>query len=172
MLVPLSARNETRLREAAARLADFAAAHADDAALDLHDLAYTLQVGRDAMEARLGLMVSDKAELARCLRAWLDDAGAGEVFQAAPGKAQKEALALFAGDEELAGVVEGWWRNGKQAKLLDLWVKGLDLDWARLRAGAGRRRISLPGYPFANERYWLKPVSVKPQRWGWLPRPR
>ncbi|KAF1018226.1 MAG: 3-ketoacyl-CoA thiolase [Burkholderia gladioli] len=161
VLVPLSARNETRLREAAARLADFAAAHADDAALDLHDLAYTLQVGRDAMEARLGLMVSDKAELARCLRAWLDDAGAGEVFQAAPGKAQKEALALFAGDEELAGVVEGWWRNGKQAKLLDLWVKGLDLDWARLRAGAGRRRISLPGYPFANERYWLKPVSAE-----------
>ncbi|MEX3547626.1 MAG: SDR family NAD(P)-dependent oxidoreductase [Burkholderia sp.] len=161
VLVPLSAKNETRLREAAARLADFAAAHADDAAVDLHDLAYTLQVGRDAMDARLGLVVSDKAELARCLRAWLDDAGTGEVLQAACGKAQKETLAAFAGDEELAGVVEGWWRNGKQAKLLDLWVKGLDLDWARLQAGAGRRRISLPGYPFADERYWLEPLLVE-----------
>ncbi|MEX3525941.1 MAG: SDR family NAD(P)-dependent oxidoreductase [Burkholderia sp.] len=161
VLVPLSAKNETRLREAAARLADFAAARADDASVDLHDLAYTLQVGRDAMEARLGLVVSDKAELARRLRAWLDDAGTGEVLQAARGKAQKEALAAFAGDEELAGVVEGWWRNGKQAKLLDLWVKGLDLDWARLQAGAGRRRISLPGYPFADERYWLEPLPVE-----------
>ncbi|MEX3611469.1 MAG: SDR family NAD(P)-dependent oxidoreductase [Burkholderia sp.] len=161
VLVPLSAKNETRLREAVARLADFAAAHADDAAVDLHDLAYTLQVGRDAMEARLGLVVNDKAELVRCLRAWLDDAGAGEVLQATRGKAQKEALAAFSGDEELAGVVEGWWRNGKQAKLLDLWVKGLDLNWARLQAGAGRRRISLPGYPFADERYWITPLSAE-----------
>ncbi|MEX3605205.1 MAG: SDR family NAD(P)-dependent oxidoreductase [Burkholderia sp.] len=165
VLVPLSAKNETRLREAVARLADFVTVHADDAAVDLHDFAYTLQVGRDAMEARLGLVVNDKAELARRLRAWLDDPGAGEVLQQAAvvarGKAQKEALAAFSGDEELAGVVEGWWRNGKQTKLLDLWVKGLDIDWARLQAGAGRRRISLPGYPFADERYWLKPLSAE-----------
>ncbi|WP_096716360.1 SDR family NAD(P)-dependent oxidoreductase [Paraburkholderia acidicola] len=158
VLVPLSAKNGARLREAAARLADFAAAHADDAAVDLRDLAYTLQVGRDAMEVRLGLIVQGKAELAQRLRAWLDDAASGEVIQGARGKAQKEALAAFTGDEELAGVVENWWHKGKHARLLDVWVKGLEIDWTRLQTGAGRRRISLPGYPFADERYWLKPV--------------
>ena len=39
-----------------------------------------------------------------------------------------------------------------------LWVKGLVFDWNRLYGENKPRRISLPTYPFARERYWV-PVN-------------
>lgn len=39
-----------------------------------------------------------------------------------------------------------------------LWVAGLCPDWAALHDG-GARRVSLPGYPFERQSYWLPPVS-------------
>ncbi|MED1721282.1 non-ribosomal peptide synthetase/type I polyketide synthase [Brevibacillus parabrevis] len=35
-----------------------------------------------------------------------------------------------------------------------MWLYGVDLDWKRFYDGERRRRISLPGYPFAKKRYW------------------
>jgi acyl transferase domain-containing protein len=43
-----------------------------------------------------------------------------------------------------------------------LWVKGLAFDWRRLYAGAMPRRVSLPTYPFAQERYWISRTDVAP----------
>jgi acyl transferase domain-containing protein/acyl carrier protein/thioesterase domain-containing protein/nucleoside-diphosphate-sugar epimerase len=46
---------------------------------------------------------------------------------------------------------------------------GAEIDWASLYADRGFRRISLPGYPFARDRYWLpvaraaaRPAEVAP----------
>ena len=36
-----------------------------------------------------------------------------------------------------------------------LWVAGVELDWAAVRAGTPARRTSLPGYPFDATRHWL-----------------
>ena len=49
-----------------------------------------------------------------------------------------------------------WVERGKYGKLLELWVKGLSFDWRRLYGEAKPRRISLPTYPFAKERYWVE----------------
>ena len=46
-------------------------------------------------------------------------------------------------------------RTKKYTKLLDLWVKGLVLDWNKIYGERKPRRISLPTYPFARERYWV-----------------
>lgn len=35
-----------------------------------------------------------------------------------------------------------------------LWLDGIEPDWARIEAGAARRRIPLPTYPFERERFW------------------
>src|SRR4029077_14804584 len=43
----------------------------------------------------------------------------------------------------------------KLARLADLWVKGLDVDWNRLYGETKPQRMELPGYPFAKERYWF-----------------
>ena len=37
-------------------------------------------------------------------------------------------------------------------------MKGLSFDWNKLYGEAKPRRISLPTYPFARERYWIEPV--------------
>ena len=56
-------------------------------------------------------------------------------------------------------------RRGKYDQMLELWVKGLEVDWDRLYAepnpyGRSPCRISLPTYPFARDRYWAPAVIV------------
>ncbi len=124
-------------------------------AIDLPDLAYTLQVGREAMEARLALTVTSMADLdaklRRCLAA--EDAVPG-VHRGDAGR-RKDALSLWASDEDLQNAVGAWIEKGKFTPLLDLWAQGLAVDWSRLYTGATPWRISLPTYPFARERYWI-----------------
>jgi phthiocerol/phenolphthiocerol synthesis type-I polyketide synthase E len=36
-----------------------------------------------------------------------------------------------------------------------LWIAGVEVDWAALYAGEARRRVSLPARPFERKRYWL-----------------
>ncbi|MFH8749551.1 type I polyketide synthase [Streptomyces rimosus] len=38
----------------------------------------------------------------------------------------------------------------------DLWLAGAEVDWRALHR-VPRRRVALPGYPFARERYWIEP---------------
>ena len=43
----------------------------------------------------------------------------------------------------------------KLGKLLGLWARGLEFDWNVLYGPARPRRMNLPTYPFARERYWI-----------------
>ncbi len=131
----------------------------------LTDLAYTLQVGREAMDERLAIMATSFDELAEKLNAFIEgrsdavnDLYRGQVRQ------NKSVLAAFAEDEELQEALTKWMQRGKFAKLLDLWVKGLNLDWQQLYGEAKPytfqpRRISVPGYPFARQRFWIEKVT-------------
>ncbi|MBO0780267.1 MAG: SDR family NAD(P)-dependent oxidoreductase [Ktedonobacteraceae bacterium] len=65
-------------------------------------------------------------------------------------------MSVFASDEDLQQAIATWIAKGKYVKLLDLWVKGLAFDWRQLYQGSQPRRVSLPTYPFARERYWLE----------------
>jgi len=40
-------------------------------------------------------------------------------------------------------------------RLLELWVRGLNIDWNRLYGERRPLRVSLPGYPFSPESYWI-----------------
>jgi len=53
-----------------------------------------------------------------------------------------------------------------------LWVSGVDLDWEALHAGAHRRTVSLPAYPFERRRHWVEPGKrVKADARSEPPRP-
>jgi len=160
-LVVLSAKNAERLRERVERLvAAIDARGLTDA--DLPDLAYTLQVGREAMDERLALSVGSMSDLATKLAAYLagDDSLDG-VFHG-QAKRSREEIAVFAADEELREAVAKWIERKKFDRVLSLWAKGLDFDWRTLYGERKPRRISLPTYPFARERYWLNRAAQQP----------
>ncbi|MBB4730094.1 non-ribosomal peptide synthetase, partial [Xanthomonas arboricola] len=123
----------------------------------LADVAYTLQVGREAMAFRLAFVADDMAMLRDRLHACA--AGAETV----PGvhrdevRRGKGALAAFVADHDVRDMVAAWIGKRKFDALLGYWVKGLTVDWEGLYAGTDipPRRMGLPGYPFAKERYWI-----------------
>ena len=41
-----------------------------------------------------------------------------------------------------------------------LWLEGVSIDWTRARPGHRPRRVTLPGYPFQPERYWIDPPAL------------
>ncbi|OMG71008.1 type I polyketide synthase, partial [Burkholderia ubonensis] len=152
-LVVLSARNPERLRERVAQLRGAIDAGWVTAA-NLGDAAYTLQVGREAMDARLAMVVTSVEELAAKLDAvQAEEAGIDDVYRGEV-RRHKQELALFASDEDAARMVAAWLEKGKYDRLLELWVKGLHVDWLRMYGEARPQRLRLPTYPFAKERYW------------------
>ncbi|MCP5003797.1 MAG: type I polyketide synthase, partial [Planctomycetes bacterium] len=158
VIIPLSARTKEQLKE---RAGDLFAFLRSSSLVDLQSLAYTLQAGREAMEERLGFIVTSIKELKEKLEAYLsgnqeiDDLYQGQV------RHNKDTLAVFTADEELQEAIEKWIDRKKLSKILDLWVKGLVLDWNRLYGESKPKRISLPTYPFARERYWISETHNK-----------
>jgi polyketide synthase PksN len=153
VVIALSARTSEQLRQKALDLMDFVRQRLD--AIDLVGMAYTLQVGREAMEERLGFVASSVEELAEKLQAYLaGEEGLEGVYQGQASR-YKEALSLFSTDADLQQTIDKWIANKKRSKLLELWVKGVEVDWGKLYGEVKPRRFSLPTYPFAKERYWV-----------------
>jgi len=158
--IVLSARTPEQLQQKVRDLLDFV--HTRRTTIELASMAYTLQVGREPMEERVGFVVSSIEQLVEKLQAYaageqaIEDAYHGQV------KRNKEALAVFSADPDLQQTVDKWIANGKLSRLLDLWVKGLELDWRKLYGEVKPQRISLPAYPFARERYWIDTAPGKP----------
>jgi len=116
--------------------------------LSLADVAYTLQTGRSAQAERLAIVANDKRHLLKSLRACLDGVAdpslhRGTVSDTAP---------------DGAGVVaDAAWPPAEvhlQA-LAQAWVSGRTVEWSRLHGPRAPRRVSLPTYPFARERFWI-----------------
>jgi phthiocerol/phenolphthiocerol synthesis type-I polyketide synthase E len=45
-----------------------------------------------------------------------------------------------------------------------LWMAGIAVDWERLHADEGRRRVQLPSYPFQRKRFWIDTERAIPAR--------
>ncbi|MEU5417941.1 SDR family NAD(P)-dependent oxidoreductase [Streptomyces sp. NPDC020667] len=154
-VVVLSAFDDERLRESAGRLRDAlrAGEWSDD---DLGDIAYTLQVGREAMAARFAVVVSALPDLVDALDACARGDELPEGAYANAGSDRAGAVQGFVTDEDFQETVVRWARRGKLAPLAEAWTSGLTVDWARLHAeGPKPRKVGLPGYPFARECYWF-----------------
>ena len=134
--------------------------------INIVDLAFTLQVGREGMEERLGLIVHSIEALEEKLRAFINGEEDVEDLYMGQVKDYKETLAVYGLDEDMLKTIEAWIAKGKYRKLLGLWVKGLIFDWHKLYGGiifskARPQHISAPTYPFARESYWVDTQGSK-----------
>ncbi|WP_318198082.1 SDR family NAD(P)-dependent oxidoreductase [Streptomyces sp. MCL20-2] len=149
-VVVLSAESEAQLATQAelllAHLRSEGAAGRPLTDADLMDLAYTTQVGREALTERLCLMPTDVASLA-------------SLLEGAASRAVPLPPTVLRGRRRA-------WKKGERApavttaadaeQLAVAWVRGEEVDWDRLYAGVARpRRVPLPAYAFARKPYWL-----------------
>ncbi|MFD4776627.1 type I polyketide synthase, partial [Streptomyces sp. NPDC058427] len=141
--VVLSARTAERLTEKAAQLADWIE-RKDLSTGDLPALAHTLQVGREAMRERLGLVVTAMPDLVVRLRDF------------AEGRQDAEGLVRGRARTSAAGPGASGGQAGRDLPaLLVLWADGGPVDWHALHGDRCPPRIALPSYPFARNRYWI-----------------
>ncbi len=158
-LILLSARNEERLRCAVEQLKAWLASVGTEARMP--DLAHTLQTGREAFDCRLAVRASSREELLGKLEEFLAGVCPCDGVWSATIQRQNRLGQLEGGAEE-AEFVRKLFTAGQLDKLARFWVSGSEIDWASLYAGRGRRRISLPGYCFAKDRFWIVRNSDTP----------
>ncbi|HEY0836160.1 MAG TPA: amino acid adenylation domain-containing protein, partial [Azospirillum sp.] len=159
-VIVLSARTEAQVRAYAGLLARRVRA---DAGLDLGDAAFTLQTGRKPMPWRVAVVTDGPDALADRLERIA--AGAAAVEGCFQGHAARGGGgALDVSDAEDGNHLVSLWRaRGRLDKIARAWVGGMAFDWAVLHDGRAGRRVSLPTYPFAGERYWIDTVpAVEP----------
>ncbi|QAT84741.1 polyketide synthase [Corallococcus coralloides] len=148
----LSARTEAVLRRYAADLLQDLEARGS--AVALQDVAYTTQVGREAMAVRLAVIASNRQELFAKLRAFTSGAPETEGVFLGRKAEHGAAVGLLIEGEEGALYLRTLARNGRLPKLCQLWTLGVDVDWRLLHEGRTRRRVPLPTYPFVEEAHW------------------
>lgn len=152
--VVLSARTAEQLEQKVRDLMTFLRAPERDIALE--DLAYTLQIGREAMEERLAFIVESIGALTAALQTWLDDPTTVVGCYRARANAGGGALALFNTDGELQATIDRWFETERLDRIADVWVNGVTINWNKAHAASPRpRQINLPTYPFARERCWI-----------------
>ena len=156
-VVVLSARTEDRLRARAAQLSAFLAQRERARPLRLSDVAWTLQVGREPLGERWAVVVADRRELARLLDAFV----AGSSLDGAYRGAAPDGEDALPSVESVLAATERCLCAGRPLDLdavheiARAWTAGAEVAWPRLHVQGRARRIPLPTYPFAGERYWL-----------------
>jgi polyketide synthase PksN len=160
ILFVLSAKNSEQLRIYARDMKLFIESHKG---LDLVDMAYTLQVGREYMDQRLAIPADSRETLLKALEGFIGNHSRAVIFTGRVEKGKGEA-AVVETAEEASVLLENPIREKNLKKAARLWVKGLPIDWNLLYSAIkprSPRKINLPTYPFARESYWL-PVLDTP----------
>ncbi|MGW0791222.1 SDR family NAD(P)-dependent oxidoreductase [Streptomyces sp. NPDC002911] len=155
-VVVLSAETEPQLvRQAELLLAHLRRERPTDAGL--RDLAYTTQVGREALSERLGLLATDVASLESLLEAFVS----GDTLPPAVlrGRAKRNgATTPVTGPEGPEGSAGP---DRSPGEVLAAWVRGAKADWEALHQGVERpRRVPLPTHAFAKKRYWFDQTAA------------
>ncbi|RBL89851.1 non-ribosomal peptide synthetase [Chitinophaga flava] len=153
-MIVLSAKNESRLKEQVINLKGFLE---NNTAINIYDVAYTLQVGREAMEERLALIVDDRETLIAQLDSYLT----GKNKELFTGNIKKEKQDFLINGEAGKSYIQKAIEAKELVALAQLWIKGTRFDWSLFYGKNKPARISLPTYPFARQRYWIPEVDAQ-----------
>ncbi|MGZ8245038.1 beta-ketoacyl synthase N-terminal-like domain-containing protein, partial [Methylomagnum sp.] len=166
-LVTLSALTEEALLTRCAELRRWLETAGPEAEFDA--IVYTLNAGRSSLPVRLAFVVRDRAELARRLAAVPDGADPA-LFRsdgpvpASPDPVWAEQAAAHRRMVWADGAADEARRREALTALARLYVAGWEPDWEAFYGDFQPRRVSLPTYPFARERYWVDAPASSPSR--------
>ncbi|GMQ63945.1 SDR family NAD(P)-dependent oxidoreductase [Vallitalea maricola] len=152
VMIVLSARKKEQLRKQAKQLIS-AIKKSNYTNADLDNIAYTLQLGREPMKERMGIIVKTCKELVEKLKDYLEGKDSIDVYQGEV-KGNKNTISMFSTDQDLIDAIDSWIAKDKYGNILSFWVNGVYVDFNKLYDKKSQI-ISLPTYPFARERYWI-----------------
>lgn len=164
-LFVLSAREPARLADYVRHYLDFLSsddAPGDDAPGVFDDLIYTAQTGRALFDARLAVVAASREvlrdKLAQVLSMGLREPlglDALGIFYGASGAARANLLAGVIGPDIARVQVEQAALTGRWDAVARLWVNGVAIPWDTLWRASPAQPVTLPGYPFERQRYWI-----------------
>jgi acyl transferase domain-containing protein/tryptophanase len=123
-------------------------------------IARTLQIGREPFEQRLAVLASSKQELVRKLEFYLAHVSDGpalarnDIFTRHSEDAHRPRSILDGNGASLA--------KDQLGQIATAWVKGADIVWEDVYADRRLRRVPLPTYAFAQERYEMPVPQMIP----------
>ncbi len=124
----------------------------------LDDIAFTLQTGRSAMAHRLAIRATHLESLINSLSVYLDGSNS-KITE------NSYENTVFIGDcRDIDGFEYRYDGTEGLAECLTQWVDGADIDWQSYYPSGSRKRIPLPTYVFARERYWLPPEATTTEK--------
>jgi polyketide synthase PksN len=147
-LIVLSAKNEERLEALVGEIVQYLE---QGEPVPLAAIAYTLQTGRTALKKRLAMLVDTHAKLLEGLRAYLGQGSAAPPVRSFSNT--RDADDAGRSDREVAQPAQ-WIAERRWESLAQHWARGGNVAWHELYAGARPQKVSLPGYPFEQTRYW------------------
>lgn len=158
-IVVFSARNQERLQAVVRNMLEFLESKED---FSLSNLAYTLQVGREAMAYRLALVVSNQEELISGLKAFLISAKEDReaidtpipIFTGNLEGNYKGLKSIFTGREGEI-IVEVLIKEKNLERIALYWTLGGNITWESLHEGYPVHRMPLPTYPFEKRNCWI-----------------
>src|SRR5216110_2609936 len=129
-LFVLSAKSESQLKSYTQEMKWWIQAHEE---LALQDIAFTLQVGREAMDYRLAIVADSRDALLQSLEGFVDKQALTGIYAAQVKKGTKDAT-LFEADAQ--SLLHIWCQKKNLEKIAQVWVKGVSVDWKLLYGSA------------------------------------
>ncbi|WP_429865112.1 SDR family NAD(P)-dependent oxidoreductase [Bacillus thuringiensis] len=153
VLFILSAKNRDRLEQYAA---DWSAYLRKNQTVNLANIAYTLQVGREAMPCRLAFTTKNQAHLEQQLEQWLNKVEISEHCYERDNQITKKTLAP---DQTLKTAL----MKNDIKTIAQYWVNGHPIAWQELHQGKQRHKVAkLPTYPFNRRSCWIGRSKTAP----------
>ncbi|MBA2654799.1 MAG: AMP-binding protein [Gammaproteobacteria bacterium] len=159
-LIALSAKTDIALQEKIKNLNDWLSTSTSSS---LDEISYTLNVGRDHFQMRCIIVAATVKELMETLRKLIEGKPPENCIINMSGKPYREQPVLQKLCESLLKeVLSDQFTNAEHtSKLLALgnfFTEGYTIEWQVLHS-TQQKRLSLPPYPFAKNRYWLPEIA-------------
>ncbi len=153
VIIPLSAKNKKSLLEYVKELLIYI--QSGDQPL-IRDLAFTFQVGREAFNERLVIVVKNYVELQQKLTAFLNgEYNISNLFYENISHLKVDLKHLKNEKEAIDTIIS----QNKYEEIARLWSWGITIEWDRLYKGSTPLKKPVPTYPFAKTSYWLKNIN-------------